>query len=69
MRVSEGYLRNLALDWQRAYVDAHGKDAPSIQWRSGWFIINDRLGISRYRRTTVEGMRDLLRRQAEKKGK
>ena len=52
MKVSATYLERLARDWQRAYMNANGKDAPSIVWEKGWF----KIGAVRYRRKRLEEM-------------
>jgi len=66
MRVTASYLENLIRDWQRAYMAVNGKDAPSVTWENGWFLIKDDRLICKYervRRSKFEAMRDTLKRR------
>lgn len=63
MRVSAAYLERVARDWQQAFQQAHGKDAPAVVWEKGWFRINNESGWHpRYRRATLEAMTKTLRK-------
>jgi len=56
VRVTAGYLERVARDWQKAFREANGKDAPAVTWEKGWFKIDGK----RYRRRALEEMRDRL---------
>lgn len=57
MRMSAAYLERVIRDWQRAYINANGKDAPSVVWEKGWF----KVGTMRYRRKRLEEMTENLK--------
>jgi len=62
MRVSAAHLERVARDWQRAFEDAHGKTAPTVEWVRGWFRIGNGTIRKGYRRADLEQMTKVLRK-------
>lgn len=62
MRVSAAYLERVARDWQLAFVKAHGRSAPHIEWVRGWFRIGVGPYRQGYRRAQLEQMTKVLRK-------
>lgn len=60
MRVTAGYLERVAKDWQQAFENAHGKPAPPITRKGGWFTIKQSTE-HKYRRAQIEQMTKVLR--------